>query len=286
MAGGCSGIRLKRQRGVDPHLVNSEKYSSSAEPYKFGGKEQEAMFGLDLYDFHARQMDSRVGSFLTVDPLAEKYYSISPYAYCAGNPVNRIDPRGKEIININGGVRFTGQDAISRTPEIYNHTLNSFRMGKPEILHYDGDMQRRAERRKAAMTESGLRPAPNVQRDEYPYASTFEGGHGANVVYVPSKENSYQGFQLGSLYKTLKTGDPFLVIPVPESVEKDPVSQPVVAPQSKPLKQPQGVGSTVSDGLSIGVVAYGIWTVVKWAAAGVAAPETGGASLGVAGAIP
>jgi len=29
-----------------------------------------------------------------VDPLAEKYYSISPYSYCAGNPVNRIDPNG------------------------------------------------------------------------------------------------------------------------------------------------------------------------------------------------
>jgi len=32
-----------------------------------------------------------------VDPLAEKYYSISPYAYCAGNPVNRIDYDGREI---------------------------------------------------------------------------------------------------------------------------------------------------------------------------------------------
>jgi len=31
-----------------------------------------------------------------VDPLAEKYYSISPYAYCAGNPVNRIDPDGMD----------------------------------------------------------------------------------------------------------------------------------------------------------------------------------------------
>ncbi len=29
-----------------------------------------------------------------MDPLAEKYYSISPYAYCAGNPVNLVDPDG------------------------------------------------------------------------------------------------------------------------------------------------------------------------------------------------
>jgi len=31
-----------------------------------------------------------------VDPMAEKYYSISPYAYCGGNIVNRIDPTGLE----------------------------------------------------------------------------------------------------------------------------------------------------------------------------------------------
>lgn len=33
----------------------------------------------------------------SVDPLAEKYYSISPYAYCGNNPVNAFDPNGKEI---------------------------------------------------------------------------------------------------------------------------------------------------------------------------------------------
>ncbi|MBQ2091034.1 MAG: hypothetical protein II466_05465 [Bacteroidales bacterium] len=33
----------------------------------------------------------------TPDPLSEKYYSISPYAYCAGNPVNLVDPEGMKI---------------------------------------------------------------------------------------------------------------------------------------------------------------------------------------------
>ena len=35
--------------------------------------------------------------FTVVDPHAEKYYSISPYAYCMGNPVNAIDPDGKDL---------------------------------------------------------------------------------------------------------------------------------------------------------------------------------------------
>ena len=33
--------------------------------------------------------------FLQQDPLAEKYYNIAPYAYCANNPVNFVDPDGR-----------------------------------------------------------------------------------------------------------------------------------------------------------------------------------------------
>ena len=52
------------------------------------------MGGLNLYDFSARSQDPTLGRFTTVDPKAEKYYSISPYAYCAGNPMNVVDPTG------------------------------------------------------------------------------------------------------------------------------------------------------------------------------------------------
>lgn len=38
-----------------------------------------------------------VSRFVSIDPHAEKYYSISPYVYCANNPVKFIDPDGKDI---------------------------------------------------------------------------------------------------------------------------------------------------------------------------------------------
>ncbi|MDR2057043.1 MAG: RHS repeat-associated core domain-containing protein [Dysgonamonadaceae bacterium] len=66
------------------------------QPYKFGGKEYGEMHGLNWYDFHARYYSDITLSFLTPDPLCEKYYWISPYAYCANNPVNRIDPTGMD----------------------------------------------------------------------------------------------------------------------------------------------------------------------------------------------
>jgi RHS repeat-associated protein len=50
--------------------------------------------GLDLYDFAARQLDPALGRTTTQNPLAEKYYSISPYAWCASNPISNVDPSG------------------------------------------------------------------------------------------------------------------------------------------------------------------------------------------------
>ena len=64
-------------------------------PFKFSGKESLARVGLDLYDFGARMYSPSNMRWLTMDPLCEKYYSISPYAYCAGDPVNLVDPDGR-----------------------------------------------------------------------------------------------------------------------------------------------------------------------------------------------
>ena len=55
------------------------------------------MHGLNTYDYGARQYDPILARWDRVDPLAEKYYSISPYAYCANSPVNRIDPDGRAV---------------------------------------------------------------------------------------------------------------------------------------------------------------------------------------------
>lgn len=35
--------------------------------------------------------------FLTIDPNAEDYFSISPYVYCLNNPINLIDPDGRSV---------------------------------------------------------------------------------------------------------------------------------------------------------------------------------------------
>ncbi len=74
----------------------TEGTQTSSQPYKFGGKELDTQKGLNWYDFEKRQMDPVIGRFPTPDPLAEKYYSVSPYVYCDNNPMNRIDPDGRD----------------------------------------------------------------------------------------------------------------------------------------------------------------------------------------------
>ena len=68
--------------------------TSSVQLYKYNGKELDRKGGLDWYDYGARHYDVALGRWHVVDPMAEKYYLWSPYAYCLGNPVRFIDPTG------------------------------------------------------------------------------------------------------------------------------------------------------------------------------------------------
>ena len=76
-----------------------------------------------LYDFEARYYDPIFG-FTTMDPLCEKYYGVNPYSYCAGNPVNRIVPDGRDWIVANGKTNYRWRDDISaksKMPEDYTY---------------------------------------------------------------------------------------------------------------------------------------------------------------------
>ena len=68
--------------------------NASLQPFKYNGKELDMMHGLNTYDYGARQYYSALPVWDRVDQLAEKDRGISPYVYCANNPVNKFDPDG------------------------------------------------------------------------------------------------------------------------------------------------------------------------------------------------
>lgn len=67
-----------------------------------GQEDQSPDFGIDYSDFGARQYSPSLSRWLVPDPMGEKYYDVSPYAYCAGNPVNNKDIFGLTSYNVKG----------------------------------------------------------------------------------------------------------------------------------------------------------------------------------------
>ena len=72
----------------------------------YTGKESQTPdFSTGYTDFGARQYSPTLRRWMTPDPLSEKYYGVSPYAFCNNNPVNFVDPDGEFPLfsNIVGG---------------------------------------------------------------------------------------------------------------------------------------------------------------------------------------
>jgi RHS repeat-associated protein len=85
-------------------------------PFRFTGKELDRQNSLNMYDFGARWYDvAGVPMWTSVDPLAEKNYPFSPYSYCAGDPVNKIDPDGRDDYYTSNG-QFLFRDVTQGVP--------------------------------------------------------------------------------------------------------------------------------------------------------------------------
>ena len=77
-----------------PYYIGDD---NNNQPFKYNGKEYETMLSWNMTDYGARWQDPAIGRFSTIDPHSEKYYNISPYAYCGNNPVNAYDEMGLDI---------------------------------------------------------------------------------------------------------------------------------------------------------------------------------------------
>ena len=118
------GSEMKMQ---DPAQMAGDTW----QPYRFTSKELDKQNGLNWYDFGARWFDvAGVPMWTSVDPLAEKYYNVSPYSYCAGDPVNKFDPDGNRVIPIH---RTSAGTNTYNSPSHFRQAMIAF--GKTSFGH-------------------------------------------------------------------------------------------------------------------------------------------------------
>ncbi len=103
-------------------IIGNLSSNQEAQKYKYSNKELDRTYGLDLYDFQARLFNPALPVFDRPDPLAEDFTWLTPYNYCAGDPVNLIDPTGTSIV----------ADSTAQTAMI-----NSLPEVERQLLHFD-----------------------------------------------------------------------------------------------------------------------------------------------------
>jgi hypothetical protein len=100
-----------------------------------------------------------------------------------------------------------------KMPTIAAHIRQAQASGYPRTLTRTTDQKRIKNNRKEACGNF-TRP-PGKECDEYPFASTYEGGVGtgkrASVKAVPGHEQRVQGGTLSAFYRKLKDGSKFQV---------------------------------------------------------------------------
>lgn len=100
----AGGIEIVEEANYYPFGLKHTGYNNAVvssnigQNIKYSGKELQDELDLNFYDFGARNYDPALGKWMNIDPMAEKYYPLSPYVYAINNPLFFVDPDGREII--------------------------------------------------------------------------------------------------------------------------------------------------------------------------------------------
>ena len=98
----ASGVPMAQSLGPNVPLLDysalgvqyTENFGRDEQPYLYNGKEFVTAHGLNEYYSQARMYYAPIMRTTTIDPYAEKYYHISPYAWCGNNPICNVDVTG------------------------------------------------------------------------------------------------------------------------------------------------------------------------------------------------
>jgi RHS repeat-associated protein len=169
----------------------------------FTGKERDSETGFSY--FGARYYDSDLMTgWLSVDPMADKYPGLSPYAYCGWNPVKLVDPNGEEIYYRELNAEYIAEYIYKKDN---NGNYNFFNKNTGEI--YNGNSSQFVEDLISAL--GTLKSKNHGNR----LVSHFEGSAKKDVYISRGNVNVSENNCIGL------TNDPKLPIPVASSAQEE-----------------------------------------------------------------
>ena len=156
----------------------------------FTGKELDEETGYSY--FGARYYDPAVlTAWLSVDPMSDKYPGISPYAYCAWNPLRIVDPDGKDV--------YIYGDENSKTKALQQIQQKSknmkFSINEQGLLTYEGKAKTKQEKYMRKIIENqNIHVNLQVQENSNYNGVTIDIGGFAGNTLSPDKisVNAYQ----------------------------------------------------------------------------------------------
>ena len=196
--------------------------------YKYNGKEKDPESG--YYNYGARYYGGNLPIWLSVDPLSDKYPHLTPYNYCANNPIMLVDPDGRDLdvatneeskYDLKSIVNETNRDRVIINDK-GNVSVNTNGLSKKELendvgLSLINDMVRSDKKMLYEASEVGLlnnsegkRAAVPMFIDQNGVINASNGGFDSNGGYSHKPADGYDGHVIISIsgsFTDLNGGD-------------------------------------------------------------------------------